>query len=187
LSVLLTVAVACALVLSIVAFLRHRYLVVTIMGVSMEPAYGPGDRVLVRRTWLGSVRRGHVVVFTGGLAKMWPDEAVRGPDGAAQPGGVDPSAGTLPDATEVPDPKLPEAFRMIKRVIAVPGDPVPRDEVPALRHVPERVVPDGCLVVLGDNAEDSRDSRHFGYLPFEKLVGVVVRCMASVGDAGTAR
>jgi signal peptidase I len=64
---------------------------------------------------------------------------------------------------------------LVKRVVAVAGDPVPRDRVPALRSVAEAVVPPGRLVVLGDNAARSFDSRHFGYVQAEHVVGVAVR------------
>jgi signal peptidase I len=173
----------------IVAWLRRRYIVITVAGVSMEPAYGHGDRVLVRRASLEAVRRGHVVVLAGRLAEMWPGLAAPTTDGAAPSGGGFPSAGESPDASEVPDAglELTEVpVWMIKRVKAVSGDPVPRGEVSALRHVPERVVPEGCLVVLGDNAEASRDSRHFGYVPSDRLIGVVVRRMAAGDDVRTA-
>jgi signal peptidase I len=63
---------------------------------------------------------------------------------------------------------------MIKRVLAVPGDPVPRAQVPALRTVSETVVPPGRLVLLGDNPAGT-DSRQLGYFHGESLIGVVVR------------
>jgi signal peptidase I len=61
---------------------------------------------------------------------------------------------------------------MIKRVGAVAGDPVP-DGIP----VPDAVVPAGKLVLLGDNARNSVDSRMVGYFPAERLLGGVVRRM----------
>jgi signal peptidase I len=64
---------------------------------------------------------------------------------------------------------------MIKRVLAVPGDPVPRAEVPTLSGYREPVVPPGRLVVLGDNPADSYDSRQFGYVRDDRMLGVVVR------------
>lgn len=63
---------------------------------------------------------------------------------------------------------------MVKRAAAVPGDPVPRAEVPALATRPEPVVPPGQLVVLGDNRPISLDSRRLGYVPARQLLGVVV-------------
>src|SRR6185437_10241174 len=37
------------------------------------------------------------------------------------------------------------------------------------------VVPAGQFAVLGDNAESSLDSRSFGYIPAERLLGVMLR------------
>jgi nickel-type superoxide dismutase maturation protease len=54
------------------------------------------------------------------------------------------------------DPAWPSAW-VVKRVAAVHGDP-----------------PSG-LYVLGDNTQDSRDSRHYGYLTAGALLGVVRR------------
>ncbi len=67
----------------------------------------------------------------------------------------------------------------IKRVAAVPGDPVPSQVAAAVDAEPGAVVPPGRLVVLGDGAADSRDSRHWGYLPADQVLGVVVRGLAT--------
>jgi len=56
----------------------------------------------------------------------------------------------------VRDPAGPSAW-VVKRVAAVHGDPP------------------GRLYVLGDNTEDSRDSRHYGHLTAGALLGVVRR------------
>ncbi|MDX8031926.1 S26 family signal peptidase [Lentzea sp. BCCO 10_0856] len=116
--------------------LRNRLLVVTVHGVSMEPTYVSGDRLLVRRARLNRVRAGQVVVVRV--------------DGAA--------------------PDDPTGGRMVKRAVAVPGDPVPpRIPVPGPR------VPVDSLLVLGDNPARSNDSRRLGYLPADALIGVVLR------------
>jgi signal peptidase I len=75
------------------------------------------------------------------------------------------------------EPAGPGPSWVLKRVVAVPGDPVPRDGMPALRAVPDTVVPAGHLVVLGDNPAHSYDSRHHGYVMVERLLGVVSRRM----------
>ncbi|GII62211.1 hypothetical protein Skr01_22960 [Sphaerisporangium krabiense] len=140
-------ATGLSLFLLVSGLLGCRFVVVTVRGVSMEPAYSEGDRVLVRRG-LPS-RRGQVVVVRA---------LVRGGDRRA----------TLPDGTVVDGPSW-----MIKRVIAVAGDPVPR-QVPALTRVAEDHVPQGRLVLLGDNARFSFDSRQVGYFPTESVLGTVI-------------
>ncbi|MER6508659.1 S26 family signal peptidase [Nonomuraea sp. NPDC001636] len=134
------VAVA-ALALLALAWLRLRYLVVTVEGDSMLPTYQPGERVLVRRARPTRVRTGQVVV----LARM-ADEG--------------------------------ETRWIIKRLAAVPGDPIPREQIPALRDAPGTQVPAGRLVVVGDNPAQSFDSRVSGYLRADRLLGVVLRKLA---------
>jgi signal peptidase I len=63
---------------------------------------------------------------------------------------------------------------IIKRVAAVPGDQVPRRQVPALAAVPELTVPPGKFVLLGDGPVSS-DSRQIGYFDGAWLVGRAIR------------
>ena len=63
---------------------------------------------------------------------------------------------------------------MIKRVAAVPGDPVPKATFPALRDVADHRVPAGRLVLTADNPAGT-DSRHLGYFYEQNLLGVTVR------------
>lgn len=62
------------------------------------------------------------------------------------------------------------AGRLVKRAVAVPGDPVP-PQIPIADHI----VPEGRLLVLGDNPARSDDSRRLGYIPADALIGVVLR------------
>lgn len=71
-------------------------------------------------------------------------------------------------------PLTAERTWLIKRVIAVPGDPVPRRDVPSFWSDTIARIPARHFVVLGDNASDSYDSRSFGYLHADSLLGVVV-------------
>ncbi|MEV6912665.1 S26 family signal peptidase [Amycolatopsis sp. NPDC051071] len=134
--VLFAVAMVIVVAVAWLLMLRRRLIVVTVHGVSMEPTYVAGDRLLVRRSRLERVRTGQVVVVQGGPGK---------------PG--DPTAG-----------------RLVKRAVAVPGDPIP-SQIP----VPGDVVPEGNLLVLGDNPARSNDSRRLGYIPADALIGVVLR------------
>ncbi|MEU9363640.1 S26 family signal peptidase [Streptomyces avermitilis] len=122
---------------------------VTVRGTSMAPAYRDGDRVLVRRD--RPPARGQVVVVEG----LPPGGQPRHPAPAGESG--------------------PGRTWLIKRVAAVPGDPVPRDQVPALAHVREDRVPLGKLVLLGDNLDVSHDSRRMGYFPMDSVLGTVLK------------
>lgn len=64
---------------------------------------------------------------------------------------------------------------LIKRAVAVPGDPMPA-EVALTAGVPAGApVPAGRLAVLGDNAANSLDSRTCGLFGGNTVVGVVLR------------
>ncbi|WP_433467075.1 S26 family signal peptidase [Spirillospora sp. CA-128828] len=145
----------------LVGWVRRRYLVTTVDGPSMEPALHSGDRLLVSRT--RRVRAGQIVVvrIRPPVLDEPPSDHVPVPDGETP---------AVPVVPEHPDGPL-----LIKRAIAVAGDPVPVDRVPYLRESRETTVPPGALVVLGDNASTSWDSRDYGFVHAEQFIGVVIR------------
>ncbi|WP_373466646.1 S26 family signal peptidase [Streptomyces umbrinus] len=69
---------------------------------------------------------------------------------------------------------------MIKRVGAVQGDPLthagprPGQGAAASAHSRPDRVPSGSLVLLGDNARASVDSRQLGCVPAARVLGVVL-------------
>jgi signal peptidase I len=135
-----------------VAALRRRYVVVTVCGLSMTPAFHPGDRVLVRR--------GHGDRLTAGALVVLPPPAARF-DYPRQAAGV----------------RDPDRWLM-KRLAAIPDDAVPeavRAAVPAMS-----VVPAGMAVVLSDNPAGT-DSREWGFVPLTEIAGAVVRILPSRG------
>jgi signal peptidase I len=150
---LLVGATACAALATAVAMVvwtRRRLVVVTVDGPSMHPTYSDGDRVLVRRSEISVLRTGDVVVV------QRPDDDGQWRDHP----GVAPSW-------------------LVKRVVALPGCPVPVDRVPVLSADAATHVPAGKLVLLGDNSANSYDSRYIGYFPSERLLGVVVRSLVA--------
>ncbi|GAA4624114.1 S26 family signal peptidase [Actinoallomurus vinaceus] len=156
----MTVALVIVVVLlaggAAVLAVRYGLLVTTVDGDSMEPELRSGERVLVRRT--KRVRAGRLAVFA------YPD---------------------LPSGRTVPDDG--DRQYLIKRAVAVPGDRVPSDwEEIDIQSIAGTVVPPGHLVVLGDNRATSWDSRHYGFLRRDLLVGVVIRHLsgARTDDSG---
>lgn len=136
--------------LGIVLFVLRRSLVaVQITGSSMEPTYHSGDRVLVRRR-NGGVRVGEVVVMERpGESGGWPTPPL--------------------------DNHLRQRAWIIKRVVAVAGDPVPPDVTRALPAGAGAAVPEGMVVVLGDAPGRSLDSRYIGYVPVDRILGTALR------------
>ncbi|MEV4258987.1 S26 family signal peptidase [Spirillospora sp. NPDC049652] len=140
------------------AWARRRLVVVTVDGWSMAPTFRDGDRVLVRRRALADVRRGDVVVLE---PPDTPDYRSAPPSGTASAAVADGTGGPVWN---------------VKRVAALPGDPVPSG-VPGEGGT----VPSGRLVVLGDNP-DSVDSRQRGPYPGDRLLGVVLRRLSRPGN-----
>ncbi|MFI6451458.1 S26 family signal peptidase [Streptosporangium amethystogenes] len=133
--------------------LRRTFLVIDVEGPSMSPTLVSGDRVLIWRTRRGPVRRTAIVVSH---IKM--------------------SADSQQESGEKRTVNLQTCNLIIKRVVAVPGDPLPRH-----MHYYARVsvsatlaVPDSYFVLLGDNLMQSYDSRQFGFVHRKSIIGVVM-------------
>jgi signal peptidase I len=136
----------------LVALYMSLFHVSIVRGGSMSPGIHDGDRILVDQLGplLGSVARGDIVVLRCPL-----------------------------------DPR----YDYIKRVVALPGETVevrhgrvwidgfeldePYVERQDPRSALRMVVPDDSYFVMGDNRRHSSDSREFGVVAGEQLVGVV--------------
>lgn len=169
------VVIAFVVALLIKTFLLQAFY---IPSASMEPTLVEGDRVLVEKVSyrLGEPRRGQVVVFEKEFVGLAPEEddpfwedivsALKGLFGF-------PTGGTQD---------------FIKRVMAVEGDTIEGREgrvyvngevveEPYLTEGTETSafgpvqVPDGMIFVMGDNRGNSDDSRAFGPIPVEEVVG----------------
>lgn len=90
----------------------------------------------------------------------------------------------LPNRYALMPPRALEHQRwLIKRAGAVPGEPVPPEVRRAVEGSGARV-PSDHLVVLGDNAAVSVDSRTYGYISGERLLGVVARPIRKARGSG---
>lgn len=129
-------------------------------GHSMEPTFYGNDRLVVSRLHylLGAPERGDIVVFNS----LVPSEAARG-------------------------------IMLIKRLVGLPGEKVDiSDQQVRINGVPldEPYIKEACRIsrcgddswtlqenehfVMGDNRNNSRDSRRFDAVPLHKIVGQVV-------------
>jgi signal peptidase I len=141
-------------------WVRRRFVVVTVHGSSMVPAYAAGDRVLIRRVALNRVRAGAVVVVA--------------------PGRPAPGGGRLPAVERAaPGRSMTRPPWVVKRAVAVPGDPVPPEVRALLGAAAGQPVPPGRFLAYGDNPGASTDSRQIGYFYAEYLLGVVVSRLGS--------
>ena len=142
--------------LVIEAVRTHYFEAYVLAGGSMEPALDTGDRVLVNKARGGRSERGDIVAFDS------PEDA---------------------------------GLAWIKRVVGLPGDRVEiRDGRCAVNgtlqelggraaeDLDEFTVPAGHVFVLGENLENSKDSRHFGPLPEDRIRGRVEYVFLPGGD-----
>ena len=148
-SLLRTILEPMTVAIALAVLARAAVHIYSIPSRSMAPTLEPGDHVVVTR-YLGSrPERGHVIVF-------------RSPA----------------DGREL----------MVKRVVGTPGDLIDSrlgririgghtlPEPYILRaatsgSIPSQIIPSGSYYVMGDNREDSLDSRSWGVVPQDLVVG----------------
>lgn len=141
------IAAALALTCATIVWLvRRRWQLVVVRGNSMAPTLRDGQQLLARRG--RAYRRGDLVVFRPPRAPVASDDP--------------------PDAP--PDAPAGDPPYRIKRVVAIAGDAVP----PWLAHAGVPRVPPHHLVVRGDHPV-SEDSRHFGFVPDDAVLGTLRR------------
>lgn len=148
-SLLRTILQPLAVALALGFLVRTAVHLYAIPSASMAPTLEAGDQIVVTRYFRGAPQRGDVVVF---------------------------------ESLSVPDEL------MVKRVIAVPGDLIDSrlgrvrisgytlSEPYLLRQassgaVAAQIVPADSYFVMGDNREDSSDSRSWGVVPRPRIVG----------------
>jgi signal peptidase I len=139
-----------------------------VVGHSMEPAFQPGHSLLVLRTWrwFSPLHPGDIVVFQkDGQELVKRVVFVQNPQGTAVwPTSLQTSRGLIPIR--------PHFFE---------GGLEGVDRQPPRPGVPQRVV-----YVLGDNWEVSDDSRSFGPIALDTVLGKVVWARPTSGGAAPA-
>jgi signal peptidase I len=154
--VLITVVIAIAVAFGVRTFLFESFYVPS---GSMLPTIQIGDHMIVEKIAydLHPVEFGNIVVFH----------------------------------TPKNDPVAPDVHFLVKRVIGLPGQVIwshdgqvyingrqkPEPFLPrgvVTTGIPRQRIPQGEVYVLGDNREDSADSRVFGPIPESSIVGQVV-------------
>jgi signal peptidase I len=133
---------------------RRGWRVVRVRGQSMLPTLQDGETVLVRRRPGDAVRVNDIVVCRRpATLRLTATRQIMG----TEPSGW-----------------------IVKRVGAVPGDPVP--DVVTIRFPESHIVPARTIIVLSDG--DGLDSRTFGPMPYERILGVVVRSLNTASRVG---
>jgi signal peptidase I len=136
----------------------------------MEPRLHSGDRLVVDKLSyrLRDVRRGDVV---------------------------------LVDTSAIPAMARPDGDSIVKRIIGLPGERIEAVDGKVLvddEHLDESwlgddvltpdfgplLVPDGSVLVLGDNRATSIDGRTFGAIPIDAIIGRAEWVIWPLGDVG---
>lgn len=137
--------------------------------VTMTPAISAGDRVMTEGiTYLSrKPRRGEIVVFiTDGIPTL-PSGSFYVKRVAGEPGDrVRISGGKL----FINEKQVPPTNPAQEIAEGLPSEAMP------LSPPTDLTVPSGCYFVLGDNSRNSADSRYWGCVPRNNIVGRVSFC-----------
>jgi signal peptidase I len=148
-SLLRTILEPMAVAVALAAVARGAVHIYSIPSGSMAPTLEPGDQILVTRYLRSTPERGDVIVFrsTNGTDELMVKRVIGVPGDL-----VDSRLGRV----RVGGHTLPEPY--VRRAAASGA-------------IDPQVIPARSYYVLGDNRDDSLDSRTWGIVPYEHVVG----------------
>ncbi len=149
---------------------------------SMQPTIRPGDHLMVQSSayWFSRPRRGDLVVFRTEESQAW---------------GIPKGQFYVKRVTAMPGEKL----QIKEGRLVLNGQPVEgrtalvgaNFEVPYMAFprssTDSYVIPAGCYFVVGDNSTNSLDSRHFGAIARESIIGKATKIYWPKSRAGDLR
>jgi signal peptidase I len=145
------------LFLALVVFALVRLVVQNcrIEGPSMQPNLWEGQFLIVNRLAYrrGEVQRGDIVVFEYPTA---------------------PQRDLIKRVIGLPG----ERFEIVRGQVWIDGEPIEEPYVsePGISSFPATVIPEDHVFVMGDNRDNSNDSRRRGPLPTQNIVGKAIFC-----------
>ena len=150
------------LVLALVVFLVVQSAMESreVEGACMEPNLYTGQRVLVLKSayWFGDPQRGDVIIFTSP---------------------ADPDRTLIKRVIGLPG----ENISIIGGDVYIDGSPLAEPYTQGNSHAyPLTAIPDDSYFVMGDNRERSTDSRNWGVLPRENIIGKAWLCYWPLSD-----
>jgi len=168
---------------------------------SMRPNLLEGDVVFVNRmafdlkipltdiavARLGEPERGDVVTFASPVdgtrlikrVLALPGDVIEMRDDRLTINGVEATYTDVESLRERAGGQQVAALRLVEHVAGARQRVQVLPQVPALRSFGPLHIPADQYLMLGDNRDDSRDSRYIGLVPREKLIGRAVRVLVS--------
>ncbi len=142
---------------------------------SMEDTLQINDRVMVNKLAyrLGDLQRGHIVVFDDPRGAEAPQETIFE---AARRNVMEAIGLSVPRSEFIKRViGLPgERLEIVNNQVLIDGDPIDEPYLKAGSLMPDFgpiIVPPGGMFVMGDNRNSSQDSRSFGAVPTNTVVG----------------
>ncbi|MCE5037647.1 signal peptidase I [Staphylococcus auricularis] len=162
---IVAIGVALIILAVVVNFVGKSY---TIKGDSMDPTLKDGERVIVNMIGynLGGLEKGNVIVFHADQSSDYVKRVIGMPGDKVE---------YKKDQLYVNDKKVEEPYldynKKRKQVEYITANELDVSSLPNSNG--EEKIPKGKLLVLGDNREVSKDSRSFGLINEDQVVGKV--------------